>query len=92
MIDALENNSGKISIVLGCCALAGGAILLGMIPGGAVLVTAYGTQLIIGTTATCVAAVAAGASYYRKEISNQRALEQVHCRQIWTDRWTNVLR
>ena len=70
MLDVLENNSGKIGIVLGCCALAGGAILLGVIPGGVVLVTAYGTQLVVSTTATSVSAVAAGASYYRREASS----------------------
>ncbi len=77
MIDILENHSGKIGLALGCCALVGGGVLLGFVPGGAVFVAAYGSHIFVAVTAaTAVGAVASGASYLRREHAHREARER----------------
>lgn len=72
MFDFLENNSGKISVVLIGATLAGGAIL---IFGAPAFATAYVSLHVVEilTVGSAVGAVASGSSYIRREITNRNA-------------------
>lgn len=77
MLELLENNSGKIGLFLGCCTVLGGAVLLGLVPGSAVLLVTYGSHIFVAaTTGTAVGTVAAGGSYLRREHANRTAQER----------------
>lgn len=77
MLELLENNSGKIGLILGCCTLLGGAVLLGLVPGAAVLLVTFGSHIFVAaTTATAVGTVAAGGSYLRREYAHRTAQER----------------
>ncbi len=80
MINVLENNSGRICLVLVGATIVGGAILMFGVPS---MVTAYvtihGVELF--TVAAGVGAIATGASCYRRDSTNRAARLQLQNQQ-----------
>jgi len=72
MFDVLENNSGKICIVLVGATIAGGAIL---VFGAPAFASAYVSLHVVEILTVCsaVGAVSSGASYVRRESANRNA-------------------
>ena len=72
MFDVLENNSGKICIVLVGATIAGGAILVFGAPAfAAAYVSLHVVEIL--TVGSAVGAVSSGASYVRRESANRNA-------------------
>jgi hypothetical protein len=80
MFDVLENNSGKICLVLVGATLAGGAILVFGAPAfAAAYVSLHAVEIL--TVGSFVGAAASGASYERRESASRRMREQANNRQ-----------
>lgn len=76
MFDVLENNSGKICIVLIGATIAGGALLVFGAPTfAAAYVSLHVVEIL--TVSSAVGAVSSGASYVRRENANRNARLQL---------------
>lgn len=80
MFEKLENNSGKICLVLIGATITGGAIL---VFGAPAFATAYVSLHVVEllTVSSAVGALASGGSYIRRESINRNAREQSNSRQ-----------